>query len=263
MILSAALCLTVMFSMHGTTTVPGSGCGSDECMKCHSLSPDEVKLVFQKIRISEAKLLKIQMSPVKGIWEVSFENKGERGLFYLDFSKKFLMSGSIIEVNVSINKTKERLNELNRDRKVNFSKIQLKNALVLGEKNAARKIAVFTDPDCPFCGKLHAELKKVVEKRKDIAFYIKLFPLRMHPDAYWKSKSIICNKSLELLEDNFDKKPIPQPNCKTDEVDKNIKLAGELGISSTPTLILPDGSVHAGFLEAGEIINMVDSIKKK
>jgi len=107
-------------------------------------------------------------------------------------------------------------------------------------------------------------MKKVVEKRKDIAFYIKLFPLlKLHPDAYWKSKSILCNKSLELLEGNFDKKPIPRPECAAKEVDNNIKLAGSLGISGTPTLILPDGSVHTGFLEADKLIELVDSARKK
>ncbi|MDO9288632.1 MAG: thioredoxin fold domain-containing protein, partial [Thermodesulfovibrionales bacterium] len=114
------------------------------------------------------------------------------------------------------------------------------------------------------CGKFHAELKKVVEQRKDIAFYIKLLPLvKLHPDAYWKSMSVICGKSLKLLEDNFDKKPIPKPDCKTDEIDENIKLAERLGITGTPTTIMPDGSVQVGFLEADALIKIVDSVKKK
>jgi thiol:disulfide interchange protein DsbC len=125
-------------------------------------------------------------------------------------------------------------------------------------------VIVFTDPDCPFCGKLHDEIKKVVEKRKDIAFYIKLFPLtQLHPDAYWKSKSIICEKSLKLLESNFEGKTIPKPSCKTDAVDKNIKLAASLGITGTPTSILPDGSVLTGFLQADKLIELIDSAKKK
>jgi thiol:disulfide interchange protein DsbC len=138
------------------------------------------------------------------------------------------------------------------------------DALILGDKKAANKVIVFTDPDCPFCGKLHEEIKKVVEKRKDIAFYIKLFPLtNLHPDAYWKSKSIICGKSLKLLEDNFKKKSIPKPACETDVLDRNIKLAASLGISGTPTLVMPNGSVLTGSLQADKLIELVDSAKKK
>jgi len=107
-------------------------------------------------------------------------------------------------------------------------------------------------------------MKKAVEKRKDIAFYIKLFPLtKLHPDAYWKSKSIICSGSLAFLESVFEKKSIPQPSCETDVIDKNIKLAASLGISGTPTSIMPDGSVLTGSLPADKLIELIDSAKKK
>jgi len=241
-----------------------SGSCDTDCVKCHTISTEEVRNILAKIKAPDAKILKMQMSPARGLWEVSIDNKGQRGLFYVDFSKKYLISGSIIEVNAAINKTKERLDALNRDRRINRSLIPLKDALILGDKKAANKVIVFTDPDCPFCSKLHEEIKKVVEKRKDVVFYIKLFPLtKLHPDAYWKSKSIICEKSLKLLEDNFEKKPIPKPSCETGVIDRNIKLAGSLGISGTPTSIMPDGSVLTGSLPADKFIELIDSAKKK
>ncbi|MFA4919149.1 MAG: hypothetical protein WC581_07855 [Thermodesulfovibrionales bacterium] len=46
----------------------------------------------------------------------------------------------------------------------------------------------------------------MLEERKDIAFYIKLYPLPMHKDAYGKAKTIVCEKSLALLENAFAKK---------------------------------------------------------
>ncbi|MFA4829025.1 MAG: DsbC family protein [Thermodesulfovibrionales bacterium] len=257
------LILAISCQLSAVSPVFASGACDADCMKCHTLSKEEVQKILAMTSTPDAKLIKIQMSPVRGLWEVAVDNKGKRGLFYVDFSKKYMVAGQIIEVNAGIDRTRERLTDLNKDRKVDRSKIPLKNALLLGDKNAAKKIIVFTDPDCPFCGKFHAELKKVVEQRRDIAFYIKLFPLtKLHPDAYWKSKSIICNKSLKLLEDNFDKKTIPKPDCETKEIDENIKLAERLGITGTPTTIMPDGSVQVGFLEADTLIKIVDSIKK-
>lgn len=101
-------------------------------------------------------------------------------------------------------------------------------------------------------------MKKVIQKRSDIAFYIKLFPLKMHKDAYWKAKSIVCNKSLKMLEDNFDKKPIPKTNCNTKEIDDNIKLAEYLGITGTPTLIMPDGRIYSGTMPAEMLMELID-----
>lgn len=123
-----------------------SGC-EENCEKCHSLSTKEVKLILNKLKVADAKILKIQMSPIKGLWEIAIDSKGQRGLLYVDFSKKYLVSGSIVEVNAAINKTKERLDELNRDKKINPASVPLKDALVLGSNAATKKVIVFTDPD--------------------------------------------------------------------------------------------------------------------
>ena len=133
----------------------------------------------------------------------------------------------------------------------------------MGEKDARYKVIVFTDPDCPFCGKLHAELKKVIAENKDIAFYLKLIALPMHTEARWKAQSILCSKSLQLLEDNFEQKPIPKPGCETKDVDDNINLAKTLDITGTPTMIMPDGLVVMGGRDAKTIIDMVNNPQKK
>lgn len=106
-------------------------------------------------------------------------------------------------------------------------------------------------------------MKKVIAKRADIAFYLKLFPLKGHVDAYWKSKSIVCSKSLNLLEDNFEKKPIPKNDCKTSEIDKNLKFGEKNGITGTPTLILPDGSVYSGSADSEKLIKLIDEATER
>ena len=96
-------------------------------------------------------------------------------------------------------------------------------------------------------------MKQIIAERKDVAFYIKLFPLKMHPDAYEKSKAIVCEKSLALLEQAYEKKPLPKATCETTIIDDNIKLAERLRINSLPTMILPDGRVISGYKDAEAI----------
>ncbi len=100
-------------------------------------------------------------------------------------------------------------------------------------------------------------MKQVADQRKDIVFYIKLFPLKNHPEALQKSKSIVCEKSLALLEDAFEKKPIPKPKCETSAVDENMKLAQKLGITSVPSLVLPDGRIFPGYKDAKTLIQLI------
>ena len=94
--------------------------------------------------------------------------------------------------------------------------------------------------------------------RKDIAFYLVMFPLKIHPEAYNKAKAIVCEKSLALLEDSFAKKQLPVPKCKTTVVDANLKLAERLGITSAPTLVMPDGRVLSGYMAANDLKELID-----
>ena len=100
-------------------------------------------------------------------------------------------------------------------------------------------------------------MKKIIAERKEISFYIKMFPLKSHPEAYEKSMSIVCEKSLALLGDAFEKKSLPRPNCETLAVDENIKLAQKLGITSVPTLILPDGRLIPEYIDAKTLIKLI------
>jgi len=233
-----------------------TGCEGD-CTKCHTINNQEVKTILQSLKIAQAEVVNIQMSPIKGLWEVSINDRGKRGVIYVDFSKNFVLPGPIIEVKTGANKTVEQLGRIQEKKKVDFTKIPLPSPLVMGNPRAAQRVVVFTDPDCPFCGKLHAELEKVVQERQDIAFHIVLYPLAMHKDAYWKSKSIVCNRSLKMLEDAFAQKPIARAECDTKDIDNNIRLAESLGITSTPSLVAPDGRVHSGTLPAKQIIEFI------
>jgi thiol:disulfide interchange protein DsbC len=224
-----------------------------DCAKCHTLGQDDAKNLLKHV-IPDMKVHQIGMSPVKGLWEVFFESGGRKGLIYIDFGKKFIFSGSLISIADRRNFTQERFNELNR---ADLSQIPLDDALVMGEKAAKYKVIVFDDPECPYCAKLHQEMKKIVAERKDIAFYIKMFPLKIHPQAYDKAKAILCEKSIALLSDAHDKKPLPKPSCETTLVDEHIKQAQKLGLNGTPALIMPDGRIVQGYREASVLIPLI------
>jgi thiol:disulfide interchange protein DsbC len=236
------------------------GCDSD-CSKCHSFTQRDAEEILKELKFKNSRVLNISISPAKGLWELVIEENGKKGVLYVDFAKKHMLSGPIIEIATGTNKSLEDIRNINDNRKVDISNISLKNDLVIGNPRARNKVIVFTDPECPFCAKLHKEMKKIVAKRKDIAFYLKLFPLSIHKDSYWKSVSIVCKKSIALMEDNFAKKPISRHECNTGAVKENISLAGTLGITSTPTIILPDGRIKTGAISSDKLADLIDGSK--
>jgi thiol:disulfide interchange protein DsbC len=135
------LCMTVLL-LPASYSYAFSAKGED-CSKCHTLSKEEAASLLKDL-IPNVKVLEVRISPLKGVWEVDVEAGGKKGPTYVDFSKKHLVAGSIIEIKEKKNLTQERLTELN---KVDVSQIPLGDALVMGDKDAKHKIIVFDDPE--------------------------------------------------------------------------------------------------------------------
>ena len=230
------------------------GCGEKPCTECHSLSIEEASELF-KTDMLGASVIEVTDSPVRSLWAVTLQQGTNTFKFYVDYGKEYFFEVSRDEF--------IEFARVGKLRKIDFSRIPLEGAIVVGKKDAEYKVVVFDDPDCPYCRKFHDVAKEVVARRSDIAFYIKMFPLvQIHPAAYDKSRAIVCGEDpLKLLEDAFAGKELPPPgdSCTTSEVDDNIALGRALGISGTPAIILPDGRVQSGFVEADRMIDLVDN----
>lgn len=227
---------------------PADG-AAGKCSDCHVLGKEEASKLL-KTDMFRAQVRDIRMSPVKGLWEVEVSQGDKVFVIFVDFSKKYLVEGRYTSL--------DELGASQPLKKVDAGKVPLENAIIIGNPKAEKKIIVFDDPDCPYCGKLHEEIKKIAAKRTDVAFYVKMYPLAMHPGAYEKSKSIVCQKSLKLLDDAFAGKKLPKAECVTDEIDNNIKLAEGFGISGTPAMILPDGRLVPGYVPADVLLGLID-----
>ena len=200
----------------------------------------------------------IKHSQVPGLWNIEVIHKGRKVPLYIDFSKQYLLSGNIIRLTSGENLTRQSFTNMNR---VDISRIPLDDAIIIGNPAALHRIIVFDDPECTYCRKLHLEMEQVVTRHVDIVFFVKMFPLGSHPKAYDKARTIICAKAhgsndraRALLADSLAGKSLPVPGCDDNQVDKNIALAKELYITSTPTLIMPDGRVLPGYKVAEKIV---------
>lgn len=247
--------LTVVLLLCATTAwaFPKESCGEQRCVDCHTLTKEEAKFLLNE---HADKVLNIEPSEVQAMWVVEVEKRGKRYPVYVDFTKSFVMRGEVLRLKDGENLTTQRIASLNR---VDVASIPLADALILGKAKAPKRVVVFTDPQCSYCKKLHAEMKKVVALDPSIVFYIKMMPLNIHPDAYMIAKSIVCNRSLAMLEESFADRPVRPPLCRGEAVDRNIELARKLGFNSTPTMVLPDGRPFSGYRDAATLLKMLDS----
>jgi len=245
-IVAAAILALLLSSQAGAFPSPKGG--SSDCASCHKLDKKEADELIKKLNPALA-AADVKQSPVQGLWQIEVDaGDGKRGALLLDYAKKHLI---VLSQLISVD-------AIGKPRKTDFSKLPFKDAVVLGARSAKKKVVVFTDPDCPYCRKLHEEMKQVVEKRKDIAFYLILYPLPMHKESYKKAQAILCEKSTSLLDDAFSGKNMPEPACGKELVEKNLAHAKQLEINGTPTIIREDGTMLSAFLPADKLIEWVD-----
>jgi thiol:disulfide interchange protein DsbC len=187
----------------------------------------------------------IAKSPYFGLFEVQFDNQ----MIYTDAKAKYVIVGSVYEVEGKVNLTEQRLRKLNR---VDVASLPLDLAFKRVKGNGERKLIVFSDADCPFCAKLENELKQV----DNVTIYTFLFPIdQLHPDAARKSKQIWCSGDPQKAWDEFfvsGKVPDNAADC-GDPVARTQALGASLKISATPTLLFEDGSLVPGALPAAQI----------
>ncbi|MDT8394865.1 MAG: DsbC family protein [bacterium] len=248
------LALTLIPS--GAAAFGNEGCGERACSDCHSINIDDTSELLKDIVMQ---VHAADFAEVPGLFVVDItDKKGNRGIIYMDFSRSYILFGNLVVMGIADGRNVSR-KEMMKLRKVDLTTVSLADSVVLGKRDASKKVILFTDPKCPYCEKLHPELKKVVEADPDIVFFIKMMPLvKIHPESYDISRAILCEGDITLLEDSFAKKPVPPPTCESDAVDRSLKLAQSLGISSTPTMILPDGRISPGYLPAEELLKLIN-----
>ncbi len=97
-----------------------------------------------------------------------------------------------------------------------------------------------------------------MEKRTDVAFFLKLTLIRKNPELEKKSRAIVCGKSLKALDDAFEGIAPPPKECPSRELEENTKFMETNGFNGVPLTLFPDGSIQAGFVESSVLEKRID-----
>jgi thiol:disulfide interchange protein DsbC len=169
-------------------------------------------------------------------------------IVYVDDQLRYVIQGSLMDSKTGMNVTEQRRDEITT---VDFSSLPLDKAIRIVHGDGRRRVAIFEDPDCPFCRRLE---KDIVEL-DNTTMYILLFPLtQLHPDAMARATSIYCAEDrghvwLEYLQHSVEP---PHLECATPMSDIS-DFAQKIGVTGTPTLIFEDGRRAAGAIPLSKI----------
>ena len=181
-------------------------------------------------------------------WPGVFEVAMGANLAYVDATGRYFLFGHLYDMRQQRDLTAERKDAMAR---IDFGSLPLADALTEVRGKGTRTLVIFSDPDCPYCRRLEAELRGL----DDVTIHTFLMPLAsLHPAARGKAVSVWCatdrlaSWQALMLRDAMP----PQADC-PHPVDRNVALGEQLGINGTPTLIAGDGRVLAGAASRDQI----------
>jgi thiol:disulfide interchange protein DsbC len=195
----------------------------------------------------------IRPTPVEGLYELVFGTR----IIYITADGRFLVQGKLVDLETRSEITEERLSALRVDA---VEAVGEDNMVVFGPADARHTITVFTDIDCGYCRKLHAEMDDY--NRLGIRVRYLFYPRAgVGSESYDKAVSVWCADDRNAAMDQAKAgREMPRRNCET-PVGEHYALGQEFRIQGTPALVLEDGEVLPGYVPADKLAKALDTKK--
>ena len=189
-------------------------------------------------RLPELNIEAVHRSAVAGLYEVVLPTE----IAYTDEQGAMLFFGRVLDTGSRADLSSQRWNELHS---VPLAQLPLELAIKTVKGDGHRSMAVFADPECPYCQQLEQNLAQV----SDVTIYTFLFPLEsVHPGAGARAHAIWCASDRSKAWTQWmlaRKEPASEP-CASDPLQALQQLSAKLDITMTPTLFFANGVRIAG-----------------
>ncbi len=193
-------------------------------------------------RLGGVKVDAVAKTPYLGLYEVRLDNE----ILYTDEKMNYIFSGNIIDGKSMQNLTEKRLRDLSA---IKWENLPLDAAVKTVRGNGRRMLAIFSDPNCPYCKRFEKDLAKV----DDVTIYTFLYPI-LSQDSHEKSKAVWCSadKSKAWSELMLNGTVPVAARCDT-PIEKNLALGRKYRVNGTPTLVFANGERVPGAIPQAQL----------
>lgn len=193
----------------------------------------------------------IKAAEIKGLYEVVAGGN----IFYVSEDGRYLLQGQLYD---AVDKKNITENKLANVRKVALEKVGEKNMIIFKPETGKYMVSIFTDIDCGYCRKLHAEIDQYLAQGITVRYMF--FPRAgKGSDSYTKAVSVWCaadqQKALTAAKkgESLDAKTCDNP------IDEHMQLGEAFGMSGTPMIVTEKGNVLPGYVPAAQLAKVLAS----
>jgi thiol:disulfide interchange protein DsbC len=171
-------------------------------------------------------------------------------VIYTDERMNYIFSGNIIDGKSMQNLTEKRLRDLSS---IKWDNLPLDTAVKTVRGSGKRVLAVFSDPNCPYCKRFEKDLAKI----DNVTVYTFLYPI-LSQDSQDKSKGVWCSADKsKAWNDLMLNGTIPAAaRCDT-PIERTLELGRKFRVNGTPTLVFANGERVPGAIPAEQIEKML------
>lgn len=209
------------------------------------------RMVEEKLR-GAGSIASVVKAPWGDLYEVAVHGPDGPQIFYVDSAATVIIAGQAIDAKSGRNLTEERQRKLSV---VKWDSLPFQWAIVTKQGDGRRKIAVFSDPNCPYCRTFEQHLAEI----ENLTVYI--FPYAViSPNSVRQAKAVWCSKDRakawnDLMFRRIE--PAAAPDCDT-PIEELVQLGRRLGANATPTWFLENGERYSGALPLQDLRRLLD-----
>jgi thiol:disulfide interchange protein DsbC len=194
----------------------------------------------------------VQKAPFGDLYEVVVRGPDGPQIYYVDSAATVIITGRVIDAKSGRDLTEARQRELTA---VKWESLPFQWAITSVRGTGRRKIAILSDPNCPYCKRFEEDLAKL----DDITVHILPWAV-VKPESVRQAKAVWCSKDrVKAWNDLMFRRIEPQaPTDCENPIDKIIEFGRKLGANSTPTWFLETGERYSGAVPLEEVRQLLD-----
>ena len=196
----------------------------------------------------------VNPSPVEGWYIVQ---KGPI-VAYISADGRYLMQGDLIDLDLQVNITEQSRNGVRREL---VASLDDSDSILFSPAEPTHSVTVFTDIDCTYCRRLHAQIDEYLER--GIAVRYVLYPRNGPASRAWKkSEDVWCAKDRNqaLTAAKLDRS-FETSECDASMIGKHYALGQGVGLTGTPAIVLEDGTLVGGYLPPDALSARLETAK--
>jgi len=195
--------------------------------------------------VPDAENVSVAETPIPEVLEVRVGSE----VIYMSLDGRYLLQGRMFDLETQTDLTDQAQTSLRKD---SMGEIDGASVISFAPEDPEFEVYVFTDIDCGYCRRLHAEIEDYNEL--GIAVHYLMFPRAGAGSPTWtKSESVWCAEDQQEAMTIAKLGQEPEPATCDDPVQSQYEFGQKVGVTGTPAMLTEEGVLIPGYVQPQQL----------